>query len=90
MVVSSSTVTEERHSRKLGAIGARSDGTKTSACNRSIGAARGAARSRYRQMKLSGEAPDHAVYQRRQFEAEQRLRPQRGDVPGAVGQNVLG
>ncbi len=33
-----STVTDERHSRKLGAIGARSVGTNTSACIRSIGA----------------------------------------------------
>jgi hypothetical protein len=35
-VVSSSTVTEERHSRKLGVIGARSVGTNRSACSRSI------------------------------------------------------
>jgi hypothetical protein len=35
--MSSSTVTDERHSRKLGAIGAKSDGTKVLACSRSIG-----------------------------------------------------
>jgi len=36
VVVSSSTVTDERQSRKLGAIGVRSDGTKVLACSRSI------------------------------------------------------
>jgi hypothetical protein len=36
-VVNSSTVTEERQRRKLGAIGTRSLGTKISACSRSIG-----------------------------------------------------
>jgi hypothetical protein len=35
VVVSSSTVTDDLHSRKLG-VGARCDGTNTSACIRSI------------------------------------------------------
>ena len=34
--VNSSTVTADRHSRKLGVIGARFEGTNTSACMRSI------------------------------------------------------
>ena len=36
VVISSSTVTDERQSRKLGAIGARPDGTNRSDCSRSI------------------------------------------------------
>jgi hypothetical protein len=37
-VFSSSTVTDERHSRKLGGIGVRPEGTNRSACSRSIDA----------------------------------------------------
>ena len=36
VAVNSSTVTDARRSRKLGAIGASEDGTKRSACMRSI------------------------------------------------------
>ena len=38
---------------------------------------------------VDGQAPDHAVHQRRQIEAEQMLRPQRGDGPWPVGEDVL-
>ena len=38
---------------------------------------------------LMRQAPDHAMHQRRHIEAEQILRPQRGEVPRPVGEDVL-
>ena len=37
---------------------------------------------------MSVEAPDHAVDERRQVEAEQRLRPQKREAPRAVAENA--
>ena len=76
VAVSSSTVTEARRSRKLGAIGASEVGTNRSACTRSIALGRRGERAADEERDIGDEAEHHAVHERRQIEAEQRLRPQ--------------
>ena len=65
------------------------DGTNTSACTRSIAVGRRPKRKADIEGDIDNKAEQHAMNQRRQIETEQRLRPQTGEAPRPIGQDML-